>query len=144
MPKQKCCNAVASLKGTSAKKKTYFSRSDDFSGNLLELEMENLKFCFVHHPPRIRQQFFEFFIIPRHPNTFWEGVLSIFLVVQIPSQEVFGCLGYMMHNWHLQHGRFPKPDANLATNLHTFAHRVTLVSQLPLVHGVKVFLEVEK
>ena len=55
------------------KKKTYFSRSDDFSGNLLELEMEILKFCFVHHPIELDSNFLSF-------------LLS--LDIQIPSEKV--------------------------------------------------------
>ncbi len=35
-------------------------------------------------------------MIPRHPNTPWEGILGIvwaILGVQTPSQQMFGCLG---------------------------------------------------
>ncbi len=38
-------------------------------------------------------------IIPRHPNTFWEGLLGIFLGAQTTSQQVFGCLGYSNGKW---------------------------------------------
>ena len=41
----------------------------------------------------------------RHPNTFWKNILSIISGVQIPSQQMFGCLGY--GNWKMGPGFSP-------------------------------------
>lgn len=47
-----------------------------------------------------------YFLIPMHPNMSWAGVLLCF-VVQIPSQDVFGCLGNKAEVWpHVPHTPF--------------------------------------
>ena len=50
-------------------KKSYFSRSDEFSGNLLELEMENCNIVSFTTHLELDIIFLSFLIIPRHPNT---------------------------------------------------------------------------
>ena len=72
---------------------------------------------------------------PIHPNTLWEGVLGMVLGSQVPSQEVFGCLGFISGNG------FPCPVLKSCPVLYTLCWPKTRKTWISKVYCQMWFLD---